>query len=67
MQAKQQSSVIELGVVAFIGWVVSNWVRDSLSTTTFDSNIKVGAQILAFFALLLIYYKLLRVHVHKEL
>jgi len=55
--------ILEFGVVLFFGWIVANYIHDLLLASFNDPSTTAIGQALAFFATLLIYYKLIRVHI----
>ncbi len=53
--------IIEFGVIAYLSWLISESVLDSLLRAAFPLGEAVVAKWVAFFGSLLIYYGLIRV------
>ncbi len=56
--------VIEFGIVAFIAYLISFAIYNSVTSVNIPPQQAVGWQWLSFFAILLIYYRLIRVQVN---
>jgi len=59
--------VLELAIVVVVAYIVANYVRDLLRTTSIDPTTQVLGQIVAFFLVMFIFYKLITIRVKKEL
>jgi len=58
--------ILEFGIVLLLAYLIANYVRELLKTTTVDSTVQVLLQIVTFFIVPLIYYKLIRIHWEVE-
>jgi len=63
------ADILEFGIVAYISWLISESVLDSLLKVNVPPTYAVLGKWIAFFLTLLIYYKLIRfyIRVKKEL
>ena len=59
--------MLELAIVVVVAYIVANYVRDLLRTTSIDPTTQVLGQIVAFFLVMFIFYKLITIRVKKEL
>jgi len=59
-------NILEFGIIAFLAWLISESVLDSLLKANFVLTVAVLGKWIAFFLTLLIYYKLIRVYVRVK-
>lgn len=54
-------TLLELGIVIVVSYLVSGWVFGLIKSSVVDASYAYIGQIISFFVILLIYYKLIRV------
>jgi len=66
VELAELADVLEFGIVIYVAWLISESVLDSLLRVNIPSSQSVLGKWIAFFLMLLIYYKLIRIHIRVK-